>query len=473
MGGARHTESPIALESLSGLAIHSLYAAEGFAMNRLYCTLVATVILLLMASQHGIVAGDTSSLSGRVVDVEGQPVAGFGLILEPVRVEPIPVQPTPVERDETVDEPVRQSDTTVFATRTDKTGHFAIRSFPPQRFRLSQYTRFDRESEAEYEILSMKVGAITVHQHEPATSGGIAFAYKMKAGAIIAQQHEPSPFGGIAFAIAPDAHIENVEIRVRPRQHIRGRIVFGDGTPLASGRISINVQRRSPDGTGSGSSSSSGETDADGYFAFHADETAIYTVTVNHQGLSATAEPFLLKEGDNKEDLLFTFESGPISPDASDGRIDVSAEASTSSTPGDEAAWVVNPITGHAYKKIRCNSWDDANIQALAEGAHLVTINDAAEQKWLSEIFGQRPYWIGLTDYAEEGEWVWENGEPVTFTNWAPHEPKDDDWGDEDFVMMGFSGEWSDVGPNSVEWQMVRRAIIEKDGGTTTPSEEK
>ena len=416
-------------------------------MNRRNCAFVLTIAaLLLMVPQHGIVAEGTSTLSGRVVDSEGQPVAGFGLTLEPVHVEPIPVEIIPVEGDESVYDSEPQWNITALATRTDELGCFAIHNVPPQRFRLASYTTSDHESVMHYEIVSMKVGAMTVHQHEP------------------------PPFGGIAFTIESDAHIENVEIRVKPRQHIRGRIVFADGTPLVSAMIVLNVHSRYPDGMGSGSSSCSGKTDADGYFVFHADETAIYTVTVNHQGLSVAAEPFWLKEGDNKEDLLFTFDSGPISSDASDGQIEVSAEASTSSSPGDEAAWVVNPTTGNAYKRIQCRSWDDANIQAVAQGAHLVTINDAAEQKWLSKIFGHRPYWIGLTDYAKEGEWAWESGEPVVYTNWAPHEPKDDDWGDEDFATMDFSGEWADVGPNSVEWKMVRLAIIEKDGGTTTPS---
>ena len=417
-------------------------------MNRRYCTFVVTALLFLVP-QHGIVAEGTSTLSGRVVNLEGQPVAGFGLTLEPVHVEPIPVEIIPVEGDESVNDSEPQWNITALATRTDALGRFAIHNIPPQRFQLASYTKSDHESVMDYEIVSMKVGAMAVHQHQP------------------------PPFGGIAFAIEPEAHVENIEIRVKPRQHIRGRIVFADGTPLVSAGITVNVHRRSPDGTGSGSSSSSGKTDADGYFVFHADETAIYTVTVDHQGLSATAEPFWLKEGDNKEDLVFTFDSASISSDASDGEIEVTVEASTSSSPGDEAAWVVNPITGHAYKRIRCRSWDDANIQAVAEGAHLVTINDAAEQKWLSEIFGHRPYWIGLTDYATEGEWVWESGEPVNFTNWAPHEPQDDDWGNEDFAIMDFSGEWSDVGPNSLEWQMVRLAIIEKGGVITTSTGEK
>ena len=96
-----------------------------------------------------------------------------------------------------------------------------------------------------------------------------------------------------------------------------------------------------------------------------------------------------------------------------------------------------------------------------AEDAHLVAINDAAEQKWLSETFGYPPYWIGLTDFAEEEEWEWTSGEPATYTNWAPHEPADADRGEEDYVVM--RGKWFDVGTESAEWQSTRMAIIEKE----------
>ena len=56
---------------------------------------------------------------------------------------------------------------------------------------------------------------------------------------------------------------------------------------------------------------------------------------------------------------------------------------------------------------------------AIAEGAHLVSINDEAEQKWLVEVFGREPFLIGLTRLENQTEWRWTSGEPVAYTNWA------------------------------------------------------
>ena len=185
---------------------------------------------------------------------------------------------------------------------------------------------------------------------------------------------------------------------------------------------------------------------------------------MSYEGLSATAEPFLLQKGERKDDVLFTFGSEPIPTDAPTGRVEASAEASTSPWAG-AGVWVVNPTNGHAYKSIHSDSWDDANSQAVAEDAYLLAINDEAEQKWLLEIFGPRPYWIGLTDFAKEGEWNWTSGELVTYTNWTLHEPMDVGSGEEDHVFMGHApnGEWSDISIEGAAWKFIQMAIIERD----------
>ena len=128
--------------------------------------------------------------------------------------------------------------------------------------------------------------------------------------------------------------------------------------------------------------------------------------------------------------------------------------------------WIINPTNGHAYKKIRCEDWHDAQRQAIEEGAHLVSINDEAEQHWLQVIFGGGSFWIGLTDVEKEGEWQWNSGEPVTYTNWATQQIYRDRLSNDekDYVVFTFKGgEWQSVGPGSRFWQITGQAVIEKD----------
>ena len=57
-------------------------------------------------------------------------------------------------------------------------------------------------------------------------------------------------------------------------------------------------------------------------------------------------------------------------------------------------------------------------------GGNLVTINDAAEQQWVDDTFDQfGSFWLGLTDEASEGTWLWASGQEVTYTNWISGEP--------------------------------------------------
>ena len=389
-------------------------------------SLTAIVVFLFGTPSHGIAQEATSTLSGRVLGVDGQPIAGFPIAIQPFKV---------------IDGVRRRGNGPLLESQTDDAGRFSISNIVPTSVQLVT----PPDDAPEHEILSIKIG--------------IAIAY----------QNKMSQPGGITFAIKPGVHIEDVEVKVKLRMHLRGQIVFSNGKPLANQTVDIKARYYQIDGTGYGSLISSAGTDDEGYFVEYVDKPGLYTVTVSHKGLSATAEPFLIQEGKRKDGVPFTFEDKPIPTKSPFDRAEASAGTSLMPLPGVEI-WVVNPANGHAYKRIHCKSWDDANIQSVAEDAHLVAVNDAAEQKWLLEVFGHRPYWIGLTDFASEGEWEWTSGESVAYTNWAPHEPTDADRGEEDYVVM--RGKWSDVGTESAEWKSTRMAIIEKKVLPAKPSVE-
>ena len=134
---------------------------------------------------------------------------------------------------------------------------------------------------------------------------------------------------------------------------------------------------------------------------------------------------------------------------------------------------MLNPANGHSYKRIHCNSWKDAQAKAVAEDAYLVSINNAAEQQWLLEVFGTNRYWIGLTDIAKEGEWLWTSGEPVTYTNWAPYRPINADKSNDNYVFTDLYGEWSNIVRGNMMWWLPKEAIIEKDNlPAKTPAKE-
>ncbi len=105
---------------------------------------------------------------------------------------------------------------------------------------------------------------------------------------------------------------------------------------------------------------------------------------------------------------------------------------------------------------------EDAHAQAIASGGHLVTINSAAENTYVSN-FNPGRIWIGHTDRDQEGTWEWVTGEPVVYTNWAPGEPNNYG-GSEDWAVIN----WSGTNPDWNDWLPYATALfaIEFDGGT-------
>ena len=415
-------------------------------------SLTTVVVLLLFASPHTIAQDATCTLSGRVVDIDGNPIAGLLVAIQSIEISNNELWPMYMIEDV---EDIAAAYTALPKSQTDEAGQFSITDLklgliqflaqpakpPPDRMSLlglSPSAVFAPDAE----VLSIQIGTITFYPYN---------------------QDEP-PLGGITFAVEPGALLENVEITVQPRMRIRGQILFADGTPLANAWIRISARRRDFDGTGTGGSGSAPWTDDVGYFVKYVDDPGFYTVAVEFQELRAISEQFILEAGQRYDDLVLTFNNEPVPIEPTPDRTELDSTGQ----------WALNPANNHIYKRIHCDSWDDAQKKAVTEGAYLVVINDAAEQEWLVRVFGHTPYWIGLTDAGKEGEWEWTSGEPATYTHWVTDKLTSADSGDEDYVFMGLSpdGTWHKVGPQSPEWQMTRMAILEKESLPTKPSVE-
>lgn len=136
------------------------------------------------------------------------------------------------------------------------------------------------------------------------------------------------------------------------------------------------------------------------------------------------------------------------------------------------------------------STWTEANALATSLGGYLASITTQQEQSFLeSAILGDigspsslNAYWIGFTDSASEGNFLWTSGEVSSFTNWSPGEPNNAAafGGGEDFTVFNWSysngqsnfGRWNDtpdIGctPNCTSSQSYK-ALIEFDSAPTT-----
>ncbi|XP_043228976.1 macrophage mannose receptor 1-like [Amphibalanus amphitrite] len=102
------------------------------------------------------------------------------------------------------------------------------------------------------------------------------------------------------------------------------------------------------------------------------------------------------------------------------------------------------------YKPIKCPlRWLDARerCQRMAPMADLATINSSSENDFLVNMMSNKmPFWIGLNDREQEGEYQWSGAGGETtpaYRNWAVSEPNGARH-TEDCVQVGTSGQWSD-----------------------------
>lgn len=83
---------------------------------------------------------------------------------------------------------------------------------------------------------------------------------------------------------------------------------------------------------------------------------------------------------------------------------------------------------GHCYvlhEQTENVTWDDAQLACELDGGHLATYTSAPEEAAvISSLMPADRTWIGMTDRAAEGTWVWITGEPFgPYMNWRGVEP--------------------------------------------------
>lgn len=405
-----------------------------------FTLLILLIVLSLALAFHGTAEEKYATVTGRVISAEGKPIVDASIMLQ------------------------------MSTTETDSQGRFTFTNIAP--------------SETQLEVLRNQGPKSSPPQPNHTKIRAIKFGKMIFYPCNLHDLH-----GIVPFTITPGANIKDVEVIMERQLIIRGKIVFKNGEPLADTFVKINNDWLDLDGTGGYLFSRSFQTDADGNFVWVVDAPGIYSLSINHRGLSAAPEPFIVEKGKPHEGVVLTLDGNTT--DLSESPSEEPKKHYRYHPPHISdvlGVWIINPINGHAYKWIECDDREDAQIQAAAEQAHLVTITNEPEQIWLEAVFGVGPYWIGLTDVAKEGEWQWETGEPVTYTHWKEDdedngfltEPpaflkflgfknedrfREDDEG-KDYIIMSDSAWDGEIGKwrTAEHPKAVRMAILEKRG---------
>ena len=394
--------------------------------------LVGIWALLLAAPLASNAEEDASTLSGRVVNMEGHPVSDLTLGIQLIDI---------------IEGEMWQIPTPMQQSRTNSIGSFRIGGIVPGHAKLVVVPK-SGTFEPDTEIRSINIGGLSFLLID---KPNFQVSHEQRIRFLSTFEVEPkkvSAVGGIPLYIKSGVDIKDIKVTVRPRMRIRCRGLLADGTPLTDATVKLHLNYRSLDDVMSGNFSRSPTyTDSDGYFVMYVNLPAFCTVSVEYQGDTATAETFKIAEEQRRHDLVFRLSEASVPP------------VPTMPMPNPMEAWVVNPVNGHTYKKIQCKSWEDARATAVAEGAHLVSINDETEQEWLVETFGQEPFLIGLTHLVNQTEWQWTSSEPVTYTNWALQELA---MAPDALVFVDMiNGKWHIGTPESL--QRIGIALLEKE----------
>ncbi len=101
-------------------------------------------------------------------------------------------------------------------------------------------------------------------------------------------------------------------------------------------------------------------------------------------------------------------------------------------------------------------SWQVARDKCERMGGQLAVIHDKATWEFIKGLSETR-LWLGATDEKVEGEWVWVDGEKMTFKAWTPGNP--DNYRAKEHYLSTVPAErgWNDV---AKEWDFYKQSPI-------------
>ena len=292
-----------------------------------YSAMFVLILLIILSTTVGIYAEENKSdsndntlisLSGKVVDTEGQPIPGFTFSIQSSPNSNIGIHHpiVSVPHLSTNRPTVNNTDGTQISmtkVKADANGTFSVSKIrpgyvsiaaifkekfdekeklqnnPPQPHQLVRHQIHIVDLRSKIQIVSVRLNKITFYT--PQNRG---------------------PFPGLMFGIKPGVNLKDVIITAKQRLKIRSRIVYEDGTPVANtGPNLIIYYHGGPFGGGKGTDHITCRTDADGYFTQSREEPGFYSIKANYEGFTGAVGPFLLDQRIHPSELVIRLNGSP------------------------------------------------------------------------------------------------------------------------------------------------------------------
>ena len=124
---------------------------------------------------------------------------------------------------------------------------------------------------------------------------------------------------------------------------------------------------------------------------------------------------------------------------------------------------------GNCYISVNtATNWQRSEDSCVEWGGHLASIHSDVENYAVSSIRDKRTMnWIGLSDTTSDGVYVWTDGTPFDYNNFATGEPNGGHGGESCFHMWHEDrGEltWNDANCDIQSWGSIQSSFVCKKG---------